>query len=466
MNQPLIRYIGLISISTGVMIGPLDTSVNIAFPHIVSDFDQPMKMTQWVVICYVLTYASLMLVFGKLGDLYGQRRIFCLGLMASIFALTLISLADSFNALLFFRFLQGVGIGLVTSVAPAMMISLYPEEKRSHAVGLFTLFFALGGLLGPIIGGVLIDLFDWRAVFWFRIPIAFLSLILIVATPEKPLESKRANFDWIGAISLVFFLVACLLTINQLHNIGGKEALLVLLYASIAITFIYIFVRQERRFEDPILNLTMFRNINFVVINIASCLLYSATFSVILIIPFFLYKSANISTNEAGFILSIGFIGTSIAGLISGKLIGKFKSNHMSFSGILITGIGLCLIGYADPSVNLYWMIPAIFLQGIGTGLFQSSYLFTVTGLLPVSQRGVSGSIVMLTRTIGVVSGVSLLTLGFAWLNKINHETGLNSEEIFNKSFQQIFILAGGVLLLFLLATMTRPTIWFGKRFK
>ena len=154
MNQPLIRYIGLISISTGVMIGPLDTSVNIAFPHIVADFDQPMRMTQWVVICYVLTYASLMLVFGKLGDLYGQRRIFCLGLMASIFALALISLADSFNALLFFRFLQGVGIGLVTSVAPAMMISLYPEEKRSHAVGLFTLFFALGGLLGPIIGGV------------------------------------------------------------------------------------------------------------------------------------------------------------------------------------------------------------------------------------------------------------------------------------------------------------------------
>ena len=86
------------------MIGPLDTSVNIAFPHIVADFDQPMKMTQWVVICYVLTYASLMLVFGKLGDLYGQRRIFFLGLMASIFALALISLADSFNTLLFFRF--------------------------------------------------------------------------------------------------------------------------------------------------------------------------------------------------------------------------------------------------------------------------------------------------------------------------------------------------------------------------
>ena len=138
----------------------------------------------------------------------------------------------------------------------------------------------------------------------------------------------------------------------------------------------------------------------------------------------------------------------------------------MSFSGMLITAIGLCLIGYADPSISLAWMIAAIFLQGIGTGLFQSSYLFIITGLLPVNQRGVSGSIVMLTRTIGVVSGVSLLTLGFAWLNRINSETGLHSDEIFNKSFQHIFILAGGALLLFLLATITRQKVWFGKNLK
>ncbi|MAZ98207.1 MAG: hypothetical protein CMM39_02115 [Rhodospirillaceae bacterium] len=463
MSQPLARYIGLSSISTGVMIGPLDTSVNIAFPHIVTDFNEPMEMTQWVVICYVLTYASLMLIFGKLGDLYGQRRIFCIGLIASIFALLLISTADSFNLLLFFRFLQGVGIGLVTSVAPAMMIALYPEEKRAYAVGLFTLFFALGGLLGPIIGGVLINLFDWRAVFWFRIPISFLSLILVLFIPNKRIDPKQTKFDWVGAISLVFFLVACLLTINQFHSVERQGFWPVLIYASVAMISIYVFVRQERRANDPILDLKIFSNINFVIINLASCLLYSMTFSVILIIPFLLYKTSTISTNEAGFILSVGFIGASLAGLISGRLIGALKSNYISFLGILITGIGLSLIGYTDPSTGLFWMILAISLQGIGTGLFQSSYLFIVTGLLPVSQRGVSGSIVMLTRTIGVVSGVSMLTLGFAWLNKINQETGINPDEVFNKSFQQIFVLAGGVLLLFLLATLTKPTIWFGK---
>ncbi|GIR55806.1 MAG: hypothetical protein CM15mP62_32770 [Rhodospirillaceae bacterium] len=139
----------LVAISLGAMIGPLDTSVNVAFPYIVKDLNQPLEMIRYVVICYVLTYSSLMLVCGKLGDIHGQRRIFFIGLIISSASFILISLSWSFESLLFFRFLQGIGTGLTTSVAPAMMIALYPEKKR-YAVGLFTFIFAMGGLLGPI----------------------------------------------------------------------------------------------------------------------------------------------------------------------------------------------------------------------------------------------------------------------------------------------------------------------------
>ena len=117
----------LVAISLGAMIGPLDTSVNVAFPHIVKDLNQPLEMIRYVVICYVLTYSSLMLVCGKLGDIHGQRRIFFIGLIISSASFILISLSWSFESLLFFRFLQGIGTGLTTSVAPAMMIALYPE---------------------------------------------------------------------------------------------------------------------------------------------------------------------------------------------------------------------------------------------------------------------------------------------------------------------------------------------------
>ena len=466
MSQPLRRYIGLLIIGIGVMIGPLDTSVNIAFPHIIADLNQPMTMIQWLVTCYVLTYASLILIFGKLGDLYGQHKIFCIGLVISIFALLLISFTNNFNTLLFFRFLQGIGTGLLTSVAPAMMISLYPEKNRAYAVGLFTLFFAIGGLLGPIIGGILIDLFDWRAVFWFRIPIAISSLILLFLIPKTPKTIRTTSFDFLGSITLVLSLAFCLITLNLLHRLETHGIWPLIAYASASAFFIFSFVKQEGKANDPILDLKVFKNISFVIINLASCLLYLVTFTVILIIPFALYRISSISTNEAGFILSIGFVGASLAGIITGRLIGPFKVNHMCFTGILLAGIGLSLMACIRLPDHLFFMAAALFLQGFGTGLFQTSYLFIITGMLPDSQRGVSGSIAMLTRTIGVVSGVSLLTLAFSWFNKTNTEAGLEMSEIFHKSFQQIFGLAGGTLLLFLLITLIKPRVWFGKKTK
>ena len=110
----------LAAISLGAMVGPLDTSVNVAFPHIVRDLNQPLEMIRYVVICYVLTYSSLMLVFGKLGDIHGQRRIFLIGLIVSVISFILISLSWSFESLLFFRFLQGIGTGCCV-VLPALV---------------------------------------------------------------------------------------------------------------------------------------------------------------------------------------------------------------------------------------------------------------------------------------------------------------------------------------------------------
>jgi len=131
MIHPMRRFLGLLAVALGSSITPLDSSVNIAFPYIVGDFGQPLAMIQWVVICYVLTYASLMLVFGKLGDLFGHKRVFVIGLCVSIVALLLVAVSPSFTGLLFFRFLQGIGTGLVTSVGlPWSLVS----TPRSIAV--------------------------------------------------------------------------------------------------------------------------------------------------------------------------------------------------------------------------------------------------------------------------------------------------------------------------------------------
>src|SRR3954462_2584934 len=178
-------WLRLVLIGLGISVVPLDTAVNIAFPDIPGSFGLPIPMIQWVVICYVLTHAGLMLAFGRVGDIWGHARVFRAGLAWNTAAFVLCAAAPNFGSLLFFRFLQGIGAGLIISCAPALVTGLYPEARRSHALGMFTLMFAIGSASGPLIGGALVAHWGWPSVFWFRVPIALSGLLLLRGLPRE-----------------------------------------------------------------------------------------------------------------------------------------------------------------------------------------------------------------------------------------------------------------------------------------
>src|SRR5207248_6403814 len=153
----------LVLVGLGISVVPLDTAVNIAFPDITRSFGLPIAMIQWVIICYVLTHAGLMLALGRAGDIWGHARVFRTGLLWSAAAFVLCAAAPSFGWLLLSRFLQGIGAGLIISCAPALVTALYPEARRSHALAIFTLMFALGSALGPVIGVALVAQYGWSS---------------------------------------------------------------------------------------------------------------------------------------------------------------------------------------------------------------------------------------------------------------------------------------------------------------
>ena len=165
------QWLRLTMIGLGTSVVPLDSAVNIAFPDITGSFGLPIEMIQWVVICYVLTHASLMLAFGRLGDVFGYGRVFRAGLLWNGAAFLFCAAAPSFGWLLFCRFLQGIGAALILSCAPALVTGLFPEDRRSRALAMFTMMHALGSAGGPLLGGLLIDFWGWPSVFWFRSPI-------------------------------------------------------------------------------------------------------------------------------------------------------------------------------------------------------------------------------------------------------------------------------------------------------
>src|SRR5260370_963258 len=211
-------------VGLGISVVPLDTAVNIAFPDITGSFGLPIPMIQWVVICYVLTHAGLMLAFGRVGDMWSHGRVFRAGLLWSVVAYWLCAAAPSFGWLLFFRFVPGIAAGLIISCAPALVTSLYPEARRSHALGVFTLMFALGSAVGPLIGGALVARWGWPGVFWFRAPIALTALVLLHGLPAAS-GGRGERFDVAGALLLASGLVALLLAINAVPRLRNGDYL-------------------------------------------------------------------------------------------------------------------------------------------------------------------------------------------------------------------------------------------------
>ena len=246
--NPRLWIIGL-----GIVILPLDSSVNVAFPFIAQAFDLPASALRLVVVTYILSAMTLLLIAGRMGDIWGYRRIFRLGLAISVAALLLNAAAPSYEFLLAARIGQGIGVALTLSCAPALVIGLFPETDRGKAIGAYAMIFAGSMALGPIIGGWVIETWDWRAVFWYRAPLAAAALIGSVFIAERPAEKSR-KFDVAGAILLGS---AMALIFTSLNSIAASGATAAIAGAAGAGTFIY-FIRHQLKSDAPLIDLGYF----------------------------------------------------------------------------------------------------------------------------------------------------------------------------------------------------------------
>ena len=448
LSDPIIRMrarlrdgFRLVMLGLGVSVVPLDTAVNIAFPDITGSFGLPLAMIQWVIICYVLTHAGLMLTFGRAGDIWSHGGVFRAGLAWSTAAFVLCAVAPSFGWLLFFRFLQGIGAGLIISCAPAVVTSLYPEARRAHALGIFTLMFALGSAVGPLIGGVLVARWGWPAVFWFRAPIALTALLLLRGLPAGG-SGRGERFDIAGALLLAFGIAALLLAINRLPRLGEGDYLSLVLIAAAA-TSLVAFVRWEGRVPHPIVQIALFRDRAFALINVSGVLMYLVTFSVLLIGPYFLVGRTTLPLPIAGALLATGYATMAAVSPATGWLISRLPAERIAPLGGLMIGLGLLLIGEWQPDTPPQFMLIGLPLQGFGMGLFQVAYMEIVMAASPVAHRGVAGSLAMLTRTVGVVTAAAGLTLLFQALQGAALMQGTGETEAFLSAFRTLFRLVG-----------------------
>jgi MFS family permease len=387
---------------------PLDSAVNIDFPAIVAHFGLAIPMIQWIVIAYVLTQTSLMLTFGRIGDMLGYRRIFLFGTAVSTLAFVACALSPTYASLLAARVAQGVGAGLILSCGPALATSLFPEAMRTQVLARYMMMFGIGSALGPSVFGWLIDRFGWSAVFSFRAPIAAAAFLLAWTLP-RPAHGEPEPFDAAGGALLALALSCMLLALNRLRPPGPETAL----FTALAIAGFVLFYRQERRAAKPIIDFSTFRDADFAVINLSNVLINLSAFAIMLLAPFYLSRIPGLSLPGAGLILAASPAGAILAAPIAARLARGHKPRLIAAIGTALSGAGLFGISLSGSTADIFALVLSMVVQGVGVGLFQVAYFDIITAAIPARNRGVAGALGMATRTIGTVTGATVLMLIF-----------------------------------------------------
>lgn len=437
-------------VGLGTLVVPFDSSVNVAFPHIIRGFALAIPAIQWVVIAYTLTYAALTLVFGRVSDMLGYRRIFQLGNVSGAIAFLLCAAAPTYGFLLGARVLQGVGAALALSCGPALATSLYPEAQRARVLGIYTMMFGIGSALGTILAGELVQHFGWRAVFWFRAPIALLAFSLTWTFPRDTPRGQQ-RFDAPGAALLVLAITGLLLTLNQLRVVD-QSPWGCIVAGAITTACVFGFIRRETTIAQPIINLHFFRDRDFALVTSAHAALNLAGFSIMLLVPFYLDRFGGLSVPMSGLALASSPLGIMLAGPLAGFLTRALVSRRLALVGAIAMALAQISIGTADVPANVAVLVASMFLQGLGLGLFQVACFDISTATIPREDRGVAGSLVMMTRTVGVVTAATVLMLIFQSMRTLSASRGAPDEAAFLVGFHAAFRVAAALAILVVIA--------------
>jgi MFS family permease len=445
-------FTGLAIVGLGASLAPLDIAVNVALPAITAHFRLALGDVQWLVICYVLVYGSLMLVCGKLGDLFGHRLIFRIGLVISAVGCAACAAAPDWPLFLWARAGQGIGTALALSCTPALATSLFPESGRTRALAGFGMAMSLAAAVGPFLGGALVELWGWPAVYWVRVPIALVTLALSGLLPSPKPDARP--FDAVGAVLLAACMSMLLLSL-VLSQRPEAPGLWVLLLFAAALLVLFAYVQRAQRVPEPIIRPALFADPAFVVPNVMNALANLAGFAILLLTPYYLMNVLALSAFASGLVLALAYAGSLTGAPLSAFLVARIGQRPTAFAGAALVGLGLLPLAFTGAATPIALVAFLLIVEGVGQGLLTVAYTDIVTATLSARDRGVAGSLALLTRTLGIVSGASVLTALQA-----TGAAGLTGVEGFLAGYRYAFLVAGGGLLVILVASLAVPRAW------
>ncbi len=385
------------------------TIVNIALPHIMSELKVTLASIEWVINAYVLVFAVLLLTLGKLGDLFGRRRLFVIGLV--IFTLSSLgcSLSPNFNILLLARGIQAIGGAAMMPATLSILNVEFGRSQRGLALGIWGAVAGAANALGPIIGGALVDAFSWRYIFVINVPIGIFAIIAtlsIVRESTDPRADRHLDFPGVLLISVALFCLTFGLVEGQKY--GWSSATIVSLFVVAAIGLL-AFTLLELSVTSPLSNLRLFRNRNFAAGNIVALVIMFGLLGVIFLVLLFLQIVLGFSAIKAGLsMLPLPLVIILVAPL-AGRFTDRIGGRWILFAGTLLAALGIYLMSDLSASTTETSLILPMAVCGAGMGLIMAPVTTVVMAGTPVEQSGMGAGILSTIRQIGSVMGIAVL---------------------------------------------------------
>ncbi len=448
------KWLVLVAVGVGTFMSALDGSVvNTLLPVIQGYFHSDVATVEWVVTVYLLVVSGLLLSFGRLGDLRGNKIVYVWGFLIFVVGSALSGLAPTTSYLIGSRAFQALGATMLFANSPAILTKAFPAAQRGQALGLQGTMTYLGLSTGPFLGGWLADTFSWHAAFFINVPIGLLATWLswkVIPTDNHAGHEER--FDLIGAFTFTLGLVALLFALNQGESWGWLSApTLGLLSGSILILALFVWI--ERRAPSPMLDLSLFRSRVFNLAAITPVLNYICVYSALFLMPFYLIQGRGLGAAQAGLILTAEPLVMALMAPVAGTLSDRMGSQIPTTLGMLVLALGLYILTFLTQSSPLGHAVVGLAVSGLGIGLFVAPNNSALMGAAPRNRQGIAAGVLALARNVGMVLGIGLS--GAIFTTFLGHGDP-NAPGVLVPAIRAGFLFVSGVALLAALVSYAR----------
>ncbi|OPJ57949.1 MDR family MFS transporter [Clostridium oryzae] len=470
----------VIALMVAMFLGAIEgTVVTTAIPTIVRDL-QGFEIISSVFSVYLLTSAISTPIYGKLSDLYGRKKILSIGIIIFLIGSFLCGLSQNIYMLISFRALQGIGSGAIFTVTYTIVGDVFTLEERPKVQGGIGTVWGIASLVGPLVGGILIDTLSWHWIFFINIPFGILSVILLEKNLDENFEKKKHNIDFAGIITLSAAMLIFLNIFLSTGSMGLNRNIFILISVIITIAFSLAFYSIERKAKEPIIPFDIFTK-SSTIVNLISFLASAILIGSDVYMPIYIQNVLGFDAKVSGLVLAPMSITWLVASVILGKQIVKRGGKAVILISNVILLVGVILLITLRTNSSLLLLIVYVSIMGFGFGGAFTTLTIIVQESVEYSKRGSAVATNSLLRTLGQTIGVSVFgsifnvfivkyfsNLGIEGVNPSNiykssaHSTVVTGEQIrlsLNSSLHVLFIILIIISLLVLILSAVMPTM-------